>query len=230
MNTFVWCEDTGSGFTFWKMIFNTLYKGFIVESKRSNSELCKAVARLKADDDNKYYVVMDYVIDNPDVLREIHRLNSVIKSKSNVSAVNIHSFEFVLFSFPMLEDWVFAQEDDLKDRRKKLLEFKEVFVDIICNGGDIQMLSSLREAVNLSETMNTEQIAAKMLFEITRNTGFETTKSKVGACFTVDCCKWNERQSNDICGLDERRLTADEKAKVIFEHSVLKDSFAKAGL
>ena len=33
-----------------------------------------------------------------------------------------------------------------------------------------------------------------MLFAITRNTGFETDKGTLGACFTVDCCDWSERQ------------------------------------
>lgn len=34
----------------------------------------------------------------------------------------------------------------------------------------------------------------------------------------------------DICGLDDRRISADEKFRTVFEYSVLKDSFAKAGL
>ena len=230
MNTFVWCEDTGSGFVFWKKMFGTLYRDFIVESKRNNSELCKAVSSLENNNGDKYYVMMDNAVDNPDVLREMRRLYHLVKDKSNVSIIRVHSFEFVLLSFSMLEDWVFAEEDILKEQRKKLLGFKKAFVRIICDGGDIQTLSVIKDALDNSYNKNAEQIAAKLLYEITRNTGFETTKGKLGTCFVIDCCDWGDRQSDDICGLDQKRLTGDEKIKMIFENSVLKESFAEAGL
>ena len=105
-----------------------------------------------------------------------------------------------------------------------------LFVDIICNGGDDKKLNLLKEELKISDSLNTEQLSAKLLFEITRNTGFETSKGKFGDCFVVNCCDWTQREEDDICGLDDKRLTADEKIKYIFEYSVLKDSFVKAGL
>ena len=228
MNTYIWCEDTGSGFEFWKTLFDTLFDGFVVESKRNNTELCKAVSKLNSDD--RYYVLMDYAIDNPDVLRETQRLYSVVKGKNNVAVIKIHSFEFVLLSFQLLENWVFAEEDELKDKRKKLLELKSEFVDLICNGGEAERLSVLKETLGYSKKLNTEHLSAKILFEITRNTGFETTKGKLGECFINDCCDWKARGEDDICGLDRNRLASNEKVKMIFDYSVLKDSFAKAGL
>ena len=80
MNTYIWCEYTGSGFEFWKILFGTLFDGFVVESQKNNTELCKAVSKLNSDD--RYYVLMDYAIDNPDVLRETRRLYSVVKGKN----------------------------------------------------------------------------------------------------------------------------------------------------
>ena len=73
-------------------------------------------------------------------------------------------------------------------------------------------------------------IKENCFLRFTRNTGFETTKGRLGSCFIVDCCDWDKRQSDDICGLDQKRLTGDEKIKIIFENSVLKNTFAKAGL
>ena len=89
MNTYVWCEDSKSGYEFWKRVFETLYKDYTVESKKNNSELCKAVSKL-AEDENKYYILMDNAIDNPDVLREAQRLYIALKDKKNVFAVKIH--------------------------------------------------------------------------------------------------------------------------------------------
>ena len=229
MNTYVWCEDSKSGYEFWKRIFKTLYKDYTVKSKKNNTELCKAVSRLE-EDDNEYYVLMDNAIDNPDVLRETQRLYIALKNKKNVSVIKIHSFEFVILSFQMLEDWIFAKEDELKDKRVRLIELKNLFVSIIRNGGDDKKLASMKEELKISDSLNTEQLSAKLLFEITRNTGFETSKGRIGDCFMVDCCDWTKREEDDICGLDEKRLTAEEKIKNIFEYSVLKDSFAKVGL
>ncbi len=45
-----------------------------------------------------------------------------------------------------------------------------------------------------------------------------------------DCCDWKARAEDDICGLDQKRLASNDKIKTIFDYSVLKDSFAKAGL
>ena len=123
MNTYVWCEDSKSGFEFWKVVFKILYKDYTVESKKNNSELCKAVSKI-VDDENKYYILMDNAIDNPDVLRETQRLHIALKDKRNVALIKIHSFEFVLLSFRLLEDWVFANEDVLKEKRAKLIEQK----------------------------------------------------------------------------------------------------------
>lgn len=226
---YIWCEDFKSGFTFWKILFSTLYNDCIIETKRNNTELRKAASDIQSDG-NKYYILMDNAIDNPDVLREMKRLQEGIKGKDNVSILKIHSFEFVLLSFEMLEDWVFAKEDDLKTKRMEIIDTKNAFVNIICNGGDVNELALLKESVDFSETMNTEHIAAKLLFQITRNTGFETNKGKIGDCFIVDCCEWNERQEDDICGLDEKRISSNEKMKAIAEHSVIKDSLREVGL
>ena len=230
LNTYVWCEDTGSGYDFWSIVFETLYKEYIVESKKNNSELCKAVAKIESDDPNLYYIIMDNAVDNPEVLREILRVRELVKNKKNVAVIKVHSFEFVLLSFTMLENWVFAQKDELKEKRKNLLEFRRLFVDIICNGGDAEKLFLLKETQDCFEKMNSEQISAKLLFEITRNTGFETSKSKLGICYVNNCCEWDDREPDDICGLDDKRLSAYDKIRNIVEFSVLKDSFAKAGL
>ena len=47
--TFLWIEDkkNKSGYTFWKTFTEQLFPDVIVESKKNNSELVKAVKRLK---------------------------------------------------------------------------------------------------------------------------------------------------------------------------------------
>lgn len=77
---------------------------------------------------------------------------------------------------------------------------------------------------------NIEQLSAKILFDLTRNTGFEVSKGKIGECWIKSCCEWEERQEDDICGLDLNRLTLCEKMKKIYLETSLKAEFQSAGL
>ena len=60
---------------------------------------------------------------------------------------------------------------------------------------------------------NIEKLLAKLLYDLTRNTGFEVSKGTIGECWIKSCCEWLKRQENDVCGLDSRRLSIAEKKK-----------------
>ena len=66
---------------------------------------------------------------------------------------------------------------------------------------------------------NVEQLSAKLLFDLTRNTGFEVSKGSIGECWINSCCDWQDRQNDDICGLDNSRLSVRDKMKQIFNHT-----------
>ena len=229
MSTYVWCEDSGSGYAFWNTVFKIMYPEFIVETKNSNSRLNKAIRQI-SDDNNLYYVIVDTVLDNQDVLRELERLKRSIIGKNNIKVIKIHSFEFSLLSFEFLEKWVFAENDDLKEQRKDKLEAREKLVKLISDGGTADELSLFKSVYQYQSKMNTEKIVAKLLTEITRNTGFETNKKQVGFCFINSCCEWDDRQENDLCGLDDKRLSVSEKIEQMVNHSILQAAFQEVGL
>ncbi|MBR4501317.1 MAG: hypothetical protein IKP22_05440 [Clostridia bacterium] len=229
MSKFLWCEDSKSGYQFWSALFRKLYPDVTVETKGSNTGLRKAASKIAADG-NVYYIVMDTAVDNPDVLRETRRLKAVIDGKDNVHVFKVHSFEFALLSFELLEQWVFSEEDELKEKRQSLLQARAAFLQQNASGADAAGLQAFKAAFEGYESKNSEQIAAKLLYEITRNTGFETDKSQVGDCFINTCCEWAERQRNDMCGLDSQRISAGEKAKLLADRSALKAAFEGVGL
>lgn len=187
MSKYVWCEDSASGFEFWKNIFKVINPEFTVQTKRNNTELRKAASRIEADG-NEYYILIDSSVDNHDVVREVKKLKESVEQKENVQIKEIHSFEFALLSFQKLEDWVFAKDDELKDKRIDLLRAKDVFVDIQLNSRSQEKLIELKNSLNYSNNYNTEQLSAKLLYDITRNTGFETDKGHLGECFVNNCC------------------------------------------
>ena len=230
MNKYIWCEDKSAGFQFWTEIFKVVCPEAIVETQNNNSGLRKAVGRI-VDADSEYYILMDEAVDNPDVLRELKKINELIKDKRNIKLVDIHSFEYVLLSFELLEDWVFAKEDELREKRAHYLENRRTLIRIL--SGDILTIEEQEEYGKLLDTYgknNSEQLTAHLLEEITKNTGFFTNKKLLGRCFVDTCCEWQERAEDDICGLDENRISSDEKKKMIVEHSILKQAFEKVGL
>lgn len=120
--------------------------------------------------------------------------------------------------------------DDLKEQRKDKLEAREKLVKLISDGGTADELSLFKSVYQYQSKMNTEKIVAKLLTEITRNTGFETNKKQVGFCFVNSCCEWDDRQENDLCGLDDKRLSVSEKIEQMVNHSILQAAFQEVGL
>jgi hypothetical protein len=168
-------------------------------------------------------------LDNPDILREIKKISEMSLKNKNIKIIKIHSFEFVILSFEKLEDWVFASRDELREKRKDLLFWKNIFVRACVNEENADILKEVKVALQYSDKNNSEQVSAKLLFDITRNTGFETDKGTLGQCFAVDCCNWRERRQDDICGLDDKRISLADKMMCIYEKSVLKNVLEEAG-
>lgn len=91
----------------------------------------------------------------------------------------------------------------------------------------------IREIVEYNENIdsyNIEQLSAKILFDLTRNTGFEVSKRDIGDCWIKSCCEWKNRMNNDVCGLDNSRLQLSEKMEHIYEGTSLVTQFKNIGL
>lgn len=92
---------------------------------------------------------------------------------------------------------------------------------------DIQAIAVYDEHI---KEHNIEQLSAKILFDLTRNTGFEVSKGNIGECWIKSCCQWEKRQQDDICGLDIERLTLYEKMKSIYHGTSIEAEFHAIGL
>ena len=174
--------------------------------------------------------------DNPDVLREVRAIKEQSAKKKNVFILESYSFEFILLSFKCLEKWVFAEHDELKEKRAGLLRLKDLFLELaisdISSENQALIFEKLEELqyISVGKAYNYEQLAAKLLFEITRNTGFETNKGKLGECFYCNCCTWRNHQENDKCGLDEIKPSSGVKMNQLKEYTIINKLFKEAGL
>ena len=230
--TFFWIEDRKgkAGYVFWKTFMQQLCPEVIVESKKNNSELVKAV-KLLNDTINKYVIVFDNSFDNAQVYLEQKRLKQYVDEKENVYLMDIICFEYILLEFDKLINWVFASEDELLVKRTGIIAARKKLVENL-KAGEVNY-KELQEIVDYDNNIvghNIEQLASKLLFDLTRNTGFEVSKGAIGKCWIEACCDWNDRKENDICGLDRNRLSVKDKMRSIYTGTSLNTEFLKAGL
>lgn len=232
MKTYLWIEDrkNKSGYIFWQTLLGQLCPEIVLESKQNNSELVKAVKALE-DTENRYIVVFDNSFDNLQVAMEQKVLRKYAGDKENVVLMDIICFEYILLEFKELIEWIYAPDDEFLVKRKKAITAREKLVKTIQNG-EINY-KDIREIIEYNENVdnyNVEQLSARILFDLTRNTGFEVSKGSVGECWIKSCCEWEERMPDDICGLDVSRLPVKEKMKRICKGTSLLKQFQNMGL
>lgn len=232
MKTYLWIEDrkNKSGYIFWQTLLGQLCPEIVLESKTNNSELLKAVKELE-DSENRYIVVFDNSFDNLQVAMEQKMLRKYAGDKENVVLMDIICFEYILLEFKELTEWIYAPDDEFLVKREKAITAREKLVKTI-QSGEINY-KDIREIIEYNENVddyNVEQLSARILFDLTRNTGFEVSKGSVGECWIKSCCEWEERMPDDICGLDVSRLSVKEKMKRICKGTSLLKQFQNMGL
>ena len=230
--TFLWIEDRKgkASYIFWQSLLKQICPGVEIESKKNNSELVKSVKNLE-DTDNRYVIVFDNAFDNLQVIMEKKRLKQYAERKENVVLLDIICFEYILLEFENLMNWIYAPDDEFFVKRAKAVAARKKLVCSIAAG--YMNYSAIKEIVEYDEHIDNhsiEQLVAKLLFDLTRNTGFEVSKGNIGACWIHSCCEWEDRKDDDICGLDDSRLSIYDKMKSIYEGTCLKEQFHAAGI
>ena len=211
-------------------IDGTALPGCVCRKQKNNSELVKAVKAVN-DKENKYIIVFDNSFDNLQVYKERRRLMQYAEGKSNILILEIICFEYILLEFDKLIDWIYAPDDEFLTKRADAIRARKSLVKTI-RSGDLNY-KTLREIVEYDGKLkyhNIEQLAARLLYDLTRNTGFEVSKGKLGDCWTKSCCDWKDRQEHDICGLDIERLPLSDKMRSIFYGISLHNELTRAGL
>jgi len=230
--TYLWLEDRKgkSGYIFWQTFMEQLCPEVVVESKKNSSELVKNVKALE-DTVNRYIIVFDNSFDNLQLAMEQKLLRKYADQKDNVLLMDIICFEYLLLEFKDLIAWIYAPDDEFLTKRIKAIEAREKLVNTI-ESGEFNY-KDIREIVECNEHIdnyNIEQLSAKILFDLTRNTGFEVSKGNIGECWIKSCCEWQTRTDNDVCGLDNNRLQLSDKMKHVYEGTSLVIQFRNIGL
>ncbi len=230
--TYLWIEDRKgkAGYIFWETMMRQLCPSVIVESKKNNSELVKAVKSL-SDVNNRYIIIFDNSFDNLQVYQEQKILKKYVDMKSNVVMMDIICFEYILLEFDKLIEWIYAPNDEFLTKRADAISARNKLVETLQTGElYYKTLQEVMEYDNNLDEYNIEQLSAKLLYGLTRNTGFEVSKGNIGECWIKSCCDWKNRQDNDICGLDYEHLSVEDKMKSIYAGTSLSVEFSNVGL
>ena len=230
--TYLWIEDRKgkASFIFWKIFMHEICPDVIVESKMNNRELVKAVKGL-SDQENRYIIAFDNSFDNVQIYMEQKILKQAADIRANVFLLDLVCFEYTLLEFDKLIEWIYAPEDEFIEKRAGAIAAREKLVQMIKSGElNYKEIQEVMDYDNNLEDHNIEQLSAKLLFDLTRNTGFEVSKGKIGECWTQNCCEWTGRQEDDICGLDQARLSLADKMRSIYSGTSLCGEFANIGL
>ena len=128
--TYLWIEDRKgkASYTFWENFMKQLCSDVIVESKKNNSELVKAVRTLQ-DAENRYIIIFDNSFDNLQIVMEKKRLKKYVNEKENVFLLNIICFEYLLLEFKELIEWIYASGDEFLQKRAKAIAARQKLVE-----------------------------------------------------------------------------------------------------
>ena len=132
---FLWIEDREgkSAYIFWVNLMKQICPEVVVESKKNNSELVKAVKALK-DTSSKYIIVFDNSFDNLQATMEQKLLKCYADQKKNVVLIDIICFEYILLEFKDLIKWIYAPDDEFLEKRANAIAAREKFVTSIDSG------------------------------------------------------------------------------------------------
>ncbi len=103
--------------------------------------------------------------------------------------LDIICFEYILLEFDKLIKWIYAPDDEFLVKRIKAIRARELLVKSIQSETfDYMTIQEIIKYDNHLDNHNIEQLSAKLLFDLTRNTGFEVSKGMIGKCWIDSCC------------------------------------------
>ena len=128
---YLWTEDTGAGLHFWKLVNQLFFDdGLVVESKGSNQGILDALSDLELENDDRYYIAFDYVVDNQDIRNKYRMLKTIEeKSEGKIIILDMICFEYLILALETLVEWTgIGKTDKIKIREEVLAAVENQFV------------------------------------------------------------------------------------------------------
>ena len=207
---YLWTEDTGAGLHFWKLVNQLFFDdGLVVESKGSNQGILDALSDLELENDDRYYIAFDYVVDNQDIRNII---------------LDMICFEYLILAVETLVEWTgIGKTDKIKIREEVLavVENHRINLSKINDEKALQYIAGF-------ERYSTERVMKSLVGEFTQNEKWSVKGELMGECWYRDCCV-SEHPDSLRCGRPEVE-NGDEKIRMLIQSAEVQRVIGKVGL
>ena len=223
---YLWTEDTGAGFHFWKLVNQLFFDDtLVIESKESNQGILDALSVLEIKEEDKYYIAFDYVVDNQDIRNKYRMLKAIAeKAKGKIIVLDMICFEYLILAFDKLVTWMGTGKTDKIKIREEILsaiENHSINLSKINDEKTLQYLAGFKR-------YSTERVMKSLVGEFTQHEKWTVKGALMGECWYKDCCV-SEHQDNLRCGKPEvedgneklRMLIRSEEVQKIIEEVVI---------
>ena len=223
---YLWTEDTGAGLHFWKLVNQLFFDdGLVVESKGSNQGILDALSDLELENDDRYYIAFDYVVDNQDI-RNKYRMLKTIEEKSEwkIIILDMISFEYLILALETLVEWTgIGKTDKIKIREEVLaaVENHRINLSKINDEKALQYIAGFKR-------YSTERVMKSLVGEFTQNEKWSVKGELMGECWYQDCCV-SEHPDSLRCGRPEVE-NGDEKIRMLIQSAEVQRVIGKVGL
>lgn len=223
---YLWTEDIGAGLHFWKLVNQLFFDdGLVVESKGSNQGILDALSDLELENDDRYYIAFDYVVDNQDI-RNKYRMLKIIEEKSEgkIIILDMICFEYLILAFETLVEWTgIGKTDKIKIREEVLaaVENHRINLSKINDEKALQYIAGFKR-------YSTERVMKSLVGEFTQNEKWSVKGELMGECWYRDCCV-SEHPDSLRCGRPEVE-NGDEKIRMLIQSAEVQRVIGKVGL
>ena len=210
---YLWAEDTGAGFHFWKLVNQLFFDdALVVESKESNQGILDALSDLDIKEDNVYYIAFDYVVDNQDIRNKYRMLKSIVdKAEEKIIILDMICFEYMILAFDKLVAWTgTGKTDKIKIREEVLAAVEDHRINLskIDDEKTLQYIAGFKR-------YSTERVMKSLVGEFTQNEMWSVKGALMGECWYKDCCV-SEHLDNLRCGEPEVE-DGNEKMRMLIQ-------------
>ena len=223
---YLWTEDTGAGLHFWKLVNQLFFDdGLVVESKGSNQGILDALSDLELENDDRYYIAFDYVVDNQDIRNKYRMLKTIEeKSEGKIIILDMISFEYLILALETLVEWTgIGKTDKIKIREEVLaaVENHRINLSKINDEKALQYIAGFKR-------YSTERVMKSLVGEFTQNEKWSVKGELMGECWYQDCCV-SEHPDSLRCGRPEVE-NGDEKIRMLIQSAEVQRVIGKVGL
>lgn len=208
---YLWTEDTGAGLHFWKLVNQLFFENaLVIESKESNQGILDAVSDLRPEEEDKYYIAFDYVVDNQDIRNKYRLLKSIAeKSNGRIIILDRICFEYLILAFDYLVQWTGSGKTDkirIREAVLSAIENHRINLSKIDDEKTLQYLASFKR-------YSTERVMKSLVGEFTQNEKWSVKGALMGECWYKNCCI-SEHPNNLRCGKPETE-DGNEKMRML---------------